>query len=649
MRTFSISRHLRPHRPSFFMALALWLLGIGIASAAPIEAPPQPLGTARVQYNQDFDDKTAAQFAKLLSADPTVRFRYEKDLPDDYRFPNGLTMGQAHAWLAQVIDAWNLQALMPFRIELDRNQTDALNVIRFDETGSEVGEGAGIGGYSYHWDVKGLTFDSYATISMLAGANTTREQFEEIAKHELGHALLLGHTPNRAAAMAYTTGYPDWDAHFGYYALDDLLGLRSAWARGAIGFGGLSGHLLYADGSPVGDGDVAALDNDTGEVLATALSDMKHGGAFRLELPAGRSVRLIAHPVQADCAVLGSNFLPADMVTPKAFAPTEMATTDRSNAFVVAGGSTQDLGSFTVSPPTDPPLLNQDAESIPLLPGERHHLSLAFGQLGADPPQVQCTLGSLSVENVTSTGNNVEFDVTAAPTATPGVSAVQVQSGAAANFQVGALWVRPLEGVVRATSIDPLLLTRGGTTELSVQGMGLDQVTGARVVEEGSGTALAAELAGAHPDGSLNLRVTAPDGTDEGPWDLVLQTADGDAPRAPEPLPRLWVDRGSLSVPAAVDGGDVPVGQPVEFSIPITNNSSAPYRVSYISARYWLGAMKDLTVTDAPTLQPGESGELRLSITPTGLGPTVVVLKSMADNQVDGVTELRVWGVPDGS
>jgi hypothetical protein len=200
---------------------------------------------------------------------------------------------------------------------------------------------------------------------------------------------------------------------------------------------------------------------------------------------------------------------------------------------------------------------------------------------------------------------------------------------------------------VRATGIDPLLLVRGGATDLTVQGLGLDRVTGARVVKEGGSTTLPADLVGMATDGSLLVRVTVPNGTDEGPWDLVLVTPDGDAPRAPEPLPRLWVGRGELTVKREVDAGDVPVGQPVEFSVPVTNTTSKPYQVTYVSVRYWLGAMKDLKVSDSPVVQPGETGELRVSMTPTRLGPTVVFLKLLSDNQLDGVTELRLWGVPN--
>src|SRR5439155_7344924 len=112
----------------------------------------------------------------------------------------------------------------------------------------------------------------------------------------------------------------------------------------------------------------------------------------------------------------------------------------------------------------------------------------------------------------------------------------------------------------------------------------------------------------------------------EGPWRIVLLTADGEAPRAPEPLPRVWVGRSHVQVSREMDAGDVSVGQPVEFSVPLTNTSSDPYRVAYVSTIYWLGEIKELRVLDSPTIQPGETGELRLSMTPTGLGPTVVIL-----------------------
>src|SRR5207249_2270814 len=112
----------------------------------------------------------------------------------------------------------------------------------------------------------------------------------------------------------------------------------------------------------------------------------------------------------------------------------------------------------------------------------------------------------------------VEFDVTAAPGADSGVSAVEVRSGGATNFQVGTVWVHPSDGVVRATSIDPLLLVRGGATDLTVQGLGLDRVTGVRVVKDGGGAELPADLVETAPDGSLLVRVTVPEGTEEGPW-----------------------------------------------------------------------------------------------------------------------------------
>src|SRR5205823_4123879 len=130
---------------------------------------------------------------------------------------------------------------------------------------------------------------------------------------------------------------------------------------------------------------------------------------------------------------------------------------------------------------------------------------------------------------------------------------------------------------------DPLLVARGGTVDLTVQGMGLDRVTGVRVVKEGGSAELPADVAGTATDGSLRARVTVPDGTDEGPWRLVLLTADGEAPRAPEPLPRVWAGRGHIQVSREMDAGDVSVGQPVEFSVPLTNASSDPYRVAYVS------------------------------------------------------------------
>jgi hypothetical protein len=85
--------------------------------------------------------------------------------------------------------------------------------------------------------------------------------------------MTLLHSVNRASVMTYLTQDPPWDADTGFFQLDDLLGLRAVWAREAPSFGAVAGHLVYPDGSGVGGGDVAAVDEETGEVLASSFSD----------------------------------------------------------------------------------------------------------------------------------------------------------------------------------------------------------------------------------------------------------------------------------------------------------------------------------------------------------------------------------------
>src|SRR5438876_820558 len=69
------------------------------ARAGRMAAPP---GVARVQYTQLFDDKLAALLPRALGPDRTLRFHYEKDWPDGHVFPNGVTMGRIHQWLASL-------------------------------------------------------------------------------------------------------------------------------------------------------------------------------------------------------------------------------------------------------------------------------------------------------------------------------------------------------------------------------------------------------------------------------------------------------------------------------------------------------------------------------------------------------------------
>src|SRR5262249_14753419 len=159
------------------------------------------------------------------------------------------------------------------------------NLVYLDDTSKETSPNTGFGGFSFSYDGHQVQFRSRAIINVAAGSLGRRELFEAIAKHKLGHCLTLRHCASRASAMGYTTGSVDYGASQGFFAADDLLGLRSAWAPNTPGFGSLAGRLLYPDGTPVGGADVAAVDDTSGEVVATALTDKAQRGRFRIELP----------------------------------------------------------------------------------------------------------------------------------------------------------------------------------------------------------------------------------------------------------------------------------------------------------------------------------------------------------------------------
>jgi hypothetical protein len=627
---------------------ALALLGlVGLAA--------RPAGAARahIQYHQGVDESLVQAVAQSLPPDRTLHFRYDPEFPDDHVFPNGLTMGQFHGWVAELINAWNRQPLMPLRLAIDRNSPDAPNTIMLDESGKDNGQDSGHGGWGYEWiDGQTLVFGCGATINVSRGFNATRELVEGTVKHELGHCLTLLHSVNRASVMAYLTQEPPWDADTGFFQMDDLLGIRAVWARQAPGFGALEGSLVYPNGAGVGGGDVVALDAQTGAVLASSFSDGKEGGRFHIELPAGQQVRLIAHPVHADQAIFGNDFIEKKDLTPDGFEPTEYMMGDRSASILVPFATRVQLPSFVVTAAANPPLLNKDVQVTPMLPGERAHLLLHFKGLSASPPpEVSLTLAGLSADHVTASGDHVEFDVTASPGAV-GVSGVEVRSGTAANFQVGRVWVRPAGDIVRATDAAPLILSKGQTTEVDVQGIGLDRVTGVQVVkEQGSPATLPAHLAaGLTADGSLRVQVDVPaSGVVKGPWRLVLQTPDGEVLRGPEPQPRLWVGRATLLPTDVVDGGDIVLNQPARFSLPLRNVSSEKVQVVTFAATSWYGTFKDWKIFSSPTLAPGRTGAVSMQITPTNLGPLIIFIESSTSKGLETVSEVRLWVVPKGS
>jgi hypothetical protein len=603
-------------------------------------------GTARIQYTQLFDDALAAVLSKSLGPDRTLKFRYESDRPDDYILPNGVSMKRFHGWLASMLDAWNRQPLMPLRLTLERGKPATENVIKLDEDSSETPTNAGLGGYSFRLQGDQVDFRCRAVLNVGPGSLARRELVEAIAKHELGHCLGLRHTSHRGAAMSYTTGVVDYAASVGFFALDDLLGVRSVWARTTPGFGALSARLLYPDASPVGGADVAAVDDSTGEVIASGVTDGDREGLFRIELPAGRRVRFVAHPLHADAALFGEHFMPAEMLTPGGFEPTELRADDGTSVFTVPDARTQDLGTFSVGPPADPPLRHTDAPVASLLPGQRQHIAFGFSGLADNSPDVQTTLQGLSVKNVRRVEDRLEFDVQASAD-TVGPSGVRFRSGSAVNFQVGSIWVRPPEGLVRAVRADPITLVRGGATEISITGYGLDEVTGARLVQENDPTGLPVEIEKPSSHGLLKLKATAPAGAVDGPWELALETSQGEVPQAPEPRPRFWIVRGRIEARSTVDLGDVPVNQPAEFTVDLTSSSSKPYHLSSWQWASWMGnIIADARLVDFPELEPFGTGTLRLSFSPKKLGLGVVYFHWLADDKVDAATEVRFWGVP---
>ncbi len=246
-----------------------------------------------------------------------------------------------------------------------------------------------------------------------------------------------------------------------------------------------------------------------------------------------------------------------------------------------------------------------------------------------------------------ASGDHVDFDVTASPGAA-GVSGVEVRSAAAANFQAGRVWVRPPDGVVRATDVTPLILPKGQTTEVVVQGIGLERVTGVQVVKDsGSPATLPAKLLGQIADGALRVQVDVPaSGVVKGPWRLVLQSPDGEVLRGPEPQPRLWVGRASLLTTEVVDGGDVVLGKPARFSIPLKNLSSERIQVVNFGATTWFGNFKDWKITTSPVLAPGQTGAMSMQVTPTVLGPMILFIESSTSKGLETVSEVRFWVTP---
>ena len=485
-------------------------------------------------------------------------------------------------------------------------------MIRLDDTSSETSTNSGVGGSSWQSDGTTVTYTSRAVLNVGPGSLNTRELMEYLAKHELGHCLSLAHTSNRSAAMGYQSSNVDYWARVGHFATDDLLGLHALWARDAPGFGALEGHLQYADGSAVGGGAVEALDDQTGEVLAGNVSDGQDDGRFRIESPAGRQVRLIAHPLHADAALFGDHFVPSESLTPGGFEPTEFMNSGQPAVFTVPDGSTQTIDPVMVNPPADTPLLNEDAPTFALLPGGRAHVIMHFTGLTADPPTVTASLSGSTVTNVTQTNDQVEFERHAADNATLACSADvdeartrryrQARPRRRALAQAGARRARP------SPSASP---RRAMATEVVVMGEGLDQVSGVRVFNEMDASELTAQVEGTTPDGGLRVKIDAPASAPDGPWDLQLLTPQGPAPAVPDALPRLWIGRARIQADSTVDLGDVPVGQSVPVSVQLTNPSSHPYMLSSYQWSVFQGGVSiDQNLTVSP-VAPGASGTLQ--------------------------------------
>jgi hypothetical protein len=136
-------------------------------------------------------------------------------------------------------------------------------------------------------------------------------------------------------------------------------------------------------------------------------------------------------------------------------------------------------------------------------------------------------------------------------------------------------------------------------------------------------------------------------GVVKGPWRLVLQTSDGEILRGPEPLPRLWVGRATLLTAQVVDGGDVILGQPARFSIPLRNISSGPIQATQFEVNWWTGgSFKSWQIFSSPTLAPGRTGAVSMQITPTALGPLILYFQSSTSKGLEAVSEVRLWVIP---
>jgi hypothetical protein len=106
------------------------------------------------------------------------------------------------------------------------------------------------------------------------------------------------------------------------------------------------------------------------------------------------------------------------------------------------------------------------------------------------------------------------------------------------------------------------------------------------------------------------------------------------------------VAQGRIQADPVLDLGDVPVGQPVDVAVHLTNHSSDSYSLSGYQWTVPEGNVSiDGNITVSP-VAPGGSDVLHLSVTPGQLGPSFITFGWLEGGALDAVTEVRLWAVP---
>jgi hypothetical protein len=126
---------------------------------------------------------------------------------------------------------------------------------------------------------------------------------------------------------------------------------------------------------------------------------------------------------------------------------------------------------------------------------------------------------------------------------------------------------------------------------------------------------------------------------------LTLHTPDGDVTGQPDLSTRfLWVGRPRMQAMPITDLGDVPVDQPRELAISLLNLSSTPLRPTDIRTDSYRAV--PVQYLSAPEIPSGGVGEMRVRLTPTELGPSVIQVLALVGDQAEAATAVRLWAIP---